>query len=96
MASNIDAAINIYARLRKIMPWEDEELSAVAIDDHRIVNRSKREQAYEFTQVFKPNDDNQKLMSHIGLPLLNKVLRGYNSILMAYGQTGSGKTYCIL
>jgi len=29
----------------------------------------------------------------IGLPLLSKVLEGYNTCLLAYGQTGSGKSY---
>ena len=90
-------SINIYARLRKIMPWEDNTLSATAIDDYRILNRTaKRQQSYEFTQVFKPNHDNEKCFNSIGVPLLNEVLHGYNAILMAYGQTGSGKTYSVL
>jgi len=90
-------AINIYARLRKIMPWEDNNLSATAVDGYKILNRtSKREQSYEFTRVFTPSDDNIKCHEFIGKPLLNEVLHGYNAILMAYGQTGSGKTYSIL
>ena len=89
--------INIYARLRKIMPWEDNALSATAVDNHRILNRTaKRQQAYEFTKVFTPSDDNHKCFNDIGLPMLENVLHGYNAILMAYGQTGSGKTYSIL
>ena len=89
--------INIYARLRKIMPWEDDTLSATVMDNEHILNRTaKRQQAYEFTQVFKPSDNNQECFKSIGIPLLNEVLHGYNAILMAYGQTGSGKTYSIL
>eukprot|EP01084_Bolivina_argentea_P028360 52719_1 len=90
-------SVNIYARLRKIMPWEDPSLSATAIDSRTILNRtSKREQAYQFTHVFTPSDDNIKCFNALGKPLLSNVLSGYNAILMAYGQTGSGKTYSIL
>jgi len=32
----------------------------------------------------------------VGLPLLSKVLEGYNACLLAYGQTGSGKSYRLI
>ena len=79
------------------MPWEDDTLSATAVDGYKILNRTaKREQSYEFTQVFTPSDNNETCHESIGKPLLNEVLHGYNAILMTYGQTGSGKTYSIL
>lgn len=35
----------------------------------------------------------QEVYNALGLPLLNKVLAGYNACLLAYGVTTSGKTY---
>eukprot|EP01083_Nonionella_stella_P219206 785456_1 len=91
-----EGSISIYARLRKIMPWEDPILSETALDDRKMVNRTaKRDEAYEFKRVFKPSEDNRKCFKHICVPLLCDVQCGYNAILMAYGQTGSGKTYSV-
>jgi len=95
--STDDGNIKIFARLRKIMPWEDNVLSATAADSHRILNRtSKRQTAYDFTKVFTPSDDNHKCFEDIAQPMLREVERGYDAMLMAYGQTGSGKTYSVL
>merc|ERR1719361_1967480 len=30
------------------------------------------------------------------MPLLDRVLAGFNAVMIAYGQTGSGKTYTML
>lgn len=33
------------------------------------------------------------LYKHVAMPVVDKVLNGYNGTIFAYGQTGTGKTY---
>lgn len=51
---------------------------------------------YEFSRVFGPEDDNQRLFSELqAAALTESVFSGVNETLFAYGQTGSGKTHTI-
>lgn len=51
---------------------------------------------YEFSRVFGPEDDNQRLFSELQAEALTEsVFSGVNETLFAYGQTGSGKTHTI-
>lgn len=36
------------------------------------------------------------IFQNLGLPLIDRVLEGYNACILAYGQTGSGKTYTMM
>ena len=92
------STLQIYARLRVIMPWESDTLSTTVKEGHTtVINRSRKgHNAYEFNRVFLPTDNNQRVFKYCCKPLLNRVLQGFNSIFIAYGQTGSGKTYSVL
>ena len=43
--------------------------------------------------MFKMNTNQKKVFDLVGRPLVQEVLKGFNSTIFAYGQTGSGKTY---
>jgi hypothetical protein len=43
--------------------------------------------------MFPPDSTQDDVYLHVGQPLLNDLMNGYNGCLFAYGQTGSGKTY---
>lgn len=102
------SSLKIYARLRKIMPWENDRLSTTAISATTIINKScklwkknderyGRITSYDFTEAFTPASTNQEVYESICQPLLSQILvNSYNAILIAYGQTGSGKTYSVL
>ena len=40
--------------------------------------------------------DNEVVFDDVLRPLIQRVLDGYNSLVIAYGQTGAGKTYTLL
>jgi kinesin family member 11 len=45
------------------------------------------------TQVLGSKSQQQDIFNHVVVPLVSKVLDGYNCTIFAYGQTGTGKTY---
>jgi len=92
-----ESSVKVYARVRQIMPWENERLgikwSKTTITNYGLNNASKD---YNFTQALGPELDNATVFSTVVSPLVNRVLQGYNSLIIAYGQTGAGKTYTLL
>jgi len=51
---------------------------------------------YEFSRVFRPEDDNSALFQGLhGPAIADSVFSGVSETLFAYGQTGSGKTHTI-
>jgi len=51
---------------------------------------------YEFSRVFRPEDDNSSLFQGLhGPAIADSVFSGVSETLFAYGQTGSGKTHTI-
>ncbi|KAJ4372381.1 hypothetical protein N0V83_004155 [Neocucurbitaria cava] len=49
-----------------------------------------------FHTIFNPEDDNDKLYSHIVAPNIPRVLQGENCSFFAYGHSGSGKTHTVI
>ena len=60
-------------------------------DDNNLAMSQPR--CFSFDHVFDKNCTQQDIARKLGIPLVDQVLRGYNSTIMVYGQTGSGKTY---
>ena len=50
---------------------------------------------YTFTQVFKPDTQQDAFFQRSTLPLIHNLLSGESALLYAYGVTNSGKTYTI-
>eukprot|EP01084_Bolivina_argentea_P071694 130273_1 len=86
-------ALQIYARVRGLMPWEPKKVSLQVVNN-TVQNRSgKVINSYDFKKVFKPESTNEQCFNLIAVPMISNVLKGFNAVLIAYGQTGSGKTY---
>mmetsp|Transcript_63274 Transcript_63274/g.100623 ORF Transcript_63274/g.100623 Transcript_63274/m.100623 type:complete len:666 (-) Transcript_63274:657-2654(-) len=94
--SGKETSLQIYARVRSLMPWEPKKVSLKVVGK-TVQNKSgKVVNEYDFRQVFKPNSTNEQCFQTIALPMIQNVLKGFNAVLIAYGQTGSGKTYSML
>jgi len=91
--------LKIYARIRKIMPWEPNKKAIKFTDKHIEANSGKQrnqKNSYEFSKVFDPSRNNKDCFDQICKPMASQVLAGFNAVLIAYGQTGSGKTHSLL
>lgn len=86
----------IYARVRRLMPWEPKKVSLKVVGD-KIQNKSNKVvNEYDFDRVFEPNVENRRVFQVAVMPMISNVLRGFNAVMIAYGQTGSGKTFSML
>jgi len=91
------SATRVFARIRQIMPWEDKFLGVGWSDTTVTVNREGKDPlGYNFGRIFSPSQSNEDAFEVVCMPLLERVLNGFNVVLIAYGQTGSGKTYTML
>jgi len=92
-------SLKIFARVRKIMPWEPKK-KAIKFTKSNIEAKSgkgrHKADSYEFSKVFAPSHDNKHCFDDICEPMCKQVLDGFNAVLIAYGQTGSGKTHSLL
>ncbi|KDO16205.1 hypothetical protein SPRG_18259, partial [Saprolegnia parasitica CBS 223.65] len=61
-----------------------------------VVLPSMKGTQFSFDRVFPPETTQETIFEHIGIPVIEELLNGYNCTILAYGQTGSGKTHTIL
>ncbi|OQR94440.1 Nkin protein [Achlya hypogyna] len=61
-----------------------------------VVLPSLKGAGFTFDHVFSPDATQETIFEHIGAPVIDELLNGYNCTILAYGQTGSGKTHTIL
>eukprot|EP00485_Elphidium_margaritaceum_P014114 CAMPEP_0202733118 /NCGR_PEP_ID=MMETSP1385-20130828/188005_1 /ASSEMBLY_ACC=CAM_ASM_000861 /TAXON_ID=933848 /ORGANISM="Elphidium margaritaceum" /LENGTH=671 /DNA_ID=CAMNT_0049399445 /DNA_START=85 /DNA_END=2100 /DNA_ORIENTATION=+ len=91
-----ETSLQIYARVRSLMPWEPKKISLKVVGK-TVQNKSgKVVNEYDFRYVFKPNSTNEQCFQVIAMPMIHNVLKGFNAVLIAYGQTGAGKTFSML
>eukprot|EP01083_Nonionella_stella_P178474 630519_1 len=89
-------ALQIYARVRGLMPWEEKKVSLKVVSNTVQNKAGKVINCYDFRKVFKPESTNEQCFHIIAMPMISNVIKGFNAILIAYGQTGSGKTFSML
>ena len=91
------ATVQIYSRVRKLMPWEPKKISVKVMSDTVIQNHTQKgSHEYSFNHIFGMKKDNEAVYKKMCKPMIKKVLEGYNAVLIAYGQTGSGKTHTLV
>ena len=61
-----------------------------ALPGNRVRNVTDKDTCHEyaFQNVFDMKCDNNDLFETMCMPMIKKVLDGYNAVLIAYGQTG--------
>ena len=81
-------SLQIYARVRRLMPWEPKKVS-LNVMGNKVQNKtSKVTNEYGFARVFKPQSENKEVFKTVVLPMISNVMKGFNAVLIAYGQTG--------
>jgi hypothetical protein len=73
--------------------------SCLTLSDSTVkIKEAEGKQPREFTYdlAFPASVSQEQLFETIGVPMLHRVVQGYNACIFAYGQTGSGKTYTML
>jgi len=59
------------------------------------LSRGRQEHHFDFSRVFLPEHGQDKVFEFVAKPLIDHLLKGFNSCCFAYGQTGSGKTHSV-
>lgn len=55
--------------------------------------KAEKPKSFKFDHVFPEATTQMDIYRRVALPVVDKVLNGYNGTIFAYGQTGTGKTY---
>ncbi|XLR60257.1 hypothetical protein S83_010929 [Arachis hypogaea] len=86
-----DSGVRVVVRMRPLCKEKDEEDPIVQkiSDDSVSING----QTFTFDSVADMEATQLDIFEHVGVPLVENCLAGFNSSVFAYGQTGSGKTY---
>lgn len=54
---------------------------------------NEKPKTFKFDHIFPESTTQMEIYRRVALPVVDKVLNGYNGTIFAYGQTGTGKTY---
>lgn len=99
-----DNARNVKVALRvRIMSGKEvanNEVNCVTVTDQpgqgqQLMLEGPETVTFAFDHVFAMEVDQPVVFEHVGKPVLESALSGYNATIFAYGQTGSGKSYCM-
>ncbi|EPS69859.1 hypothetical protein M569_04902, partial [Genlisea aurea] len=92
-ANPSDSGVKVMIRIRP--PEKDEGDGGHATQNVTKDSLTISGQTFTFDSVADVNSKQLHIFEHIGAPLVENCLSGFNSSVFAYGQTGSGKTYTI-
>ncbi|XP_027337873.1 kinesin-like protein KIN-12B [Abrus precatorius] len=86
-----DSGVKVIVRMRPLCEDNDEGDPIVQkiSDDSLSINGH----IFTFDSVADTAATQLDIFEHVGVPLVENCLAGFNSSVFAYGQTGSGKTY---
>ncbi|CAG9857590.1 unnamed protein product [Phyllotreta striolata] len=91
--------VRVFIRVR---PLRDEEKTVINKEviqtDSNVINLTKQGvvKSFKFTKIFDSDSSQIELYSHVAVPIVERVLQGYNGTVFAYGQSGTGKTYTMI
>jgi centromeric protein E len=91
----------VSVRVRPLNKQEQQEGFAWRLDNNTLVQCDPytkepdrtRDTKYILDNAFDPGSTTQQIYEATTLPLVHKVVSGFNSTVFAYGQTSSGKTH---
>lgn len=104
------SSVKVAVRVRPFNRREKKKKSQCVIQVNRnmiqlLDAESQSTTAHTFTYDYSFNSidskhpdfaDQKIIFEHIGKPIVENALQGYNCTIMAYGQTGSGKSYTVI
>ncbi|TKY47796.1 Kinesin protein KIN12A [Spatholobus suberectus] len=86
-----DSGVKVVVRMRPLCPDKDEGDPTVQKVSHDSLSINGHN--FTFDSVADTAATQLDIFEHVGVPLVEHCLAGFNSSVFAYGQTGSGKTY---
>ncbi|KAI5424315.1 Kinesin-like protein KIN-12A [Lathyrus oleraceus] len=91
LPATTDSGVKVIVRMRPLRKDKDEGdpiVQKISGDSLSINGRT-----FTFDSVADVEATQLDIFEHVGVPLVENCLAGFNSSVFAYGQTGSGKTY---
>lgn len=97
--------VSVYIRVRPLNKKEKSENVRSAIHLETSENllslikpcgnlgKPEKPKTFKFDHIFPESTTQMEIYRRVALPVVDKVLNGYNGTIFAYGQTGTGKTY---
>lgn len=91
-------AIRVCARLRPLNKIELNLNNHVIwkAEDNNVYDLEHDDKKYAYDLAFGPDCTNNDIFQTLGVPIVDKVLNGFNGSIFAYGQTSSGKTHTLM
>ncbi|MCD9640618.1 Kinesin motor domain containing protein, expressed [Datura stramonium] len=88
-----DSGVKVIVRMRP--PTKDEEEGELVVQKVSNDSLSIAGHTFTFDSIADTKSTQVDIFQHVGAPVVENCLAGFNSSVFAYGQTGSGKTYTI-
>ncbi|KAF7837065.1 kinesin-like protein KIN-12B [Senna tora] len=86
-----DSGVKVVVRMRP--PCQDKDEGDPIVQKISSDSLTINGQTFTFDSVADTDASQLDIFEHVGVPLVENCLAGFNSSVFAYGQTGSGKTY---
>jgi len=93
--STKESGIKVCIRARPTLKRENESSIFWEVESNAVRDVAKNE-LYEFGEVFDGSRTNEDVFNAIALPIVDKVMEGFDGTIFAYGQTSSGKTHTMM
>jgi kinesin family protein 4/21/27 len=91
----VDAAVSVKVavRVRPLSGGEKKEGSraVLKLDQTKAFIDAGGDRKFDFDYLYGQNSEQSNIYEQTTVPLLNRVMDGFNATILAYGQTGSGK-----
>ncbi|KAJ8970517.1 hypothetical protein NQ317_014764 [Molorchus minor] len=83
--------VRVFIRIRPLLTTETNDNKGIITSDTKTISFSKLEnvKSFQFSKVFDEETSQIDLYRTIAVPIVEKVLNGYNGTIFAYGQSGS-------
>lgn len=91
--------VKVFIRVRPLKDNEKESNSrnVIKLEQNLITLKAARiEKTFQFSKIFDECSTQMDLYRSVAVPIVEKVLKGYNGTIFAYGQSGTGKTYTMI
>ncbi|KAK4354923.1 hypothetical protein RND71_027117 [Anisodus tanguticus] len=93
IAGSVDSGVKVIVRMRPLT--KDEEEGEVVVQKASNDSLSIAGHTFTFDSIADTQSTQVDIFQHVGAPVVENCLAGFNSSVFAYGPTGSGKTYTI-
>ena len=96
-----EVGVKVVCRFRPIAPEKhlknSKEHKFEILDGKEVLlaGGSRKERTYPLDIIFNDETTQEDMFDHVGKPLIEDLVHGFNGTIFVYGQTGSGKTHSL-